>query len=97
MEDKVPKSTLAVGNKVGLHARPASLFVNTAQKFPCKITVRNITTESNSANAKSILGILSLGVKQDHTIEIETEGDQGDEALLALITLVEGNFGEKKN
>jgi phosphotransferase system HPr (HPr) family protein len=93
----LPKTTIAVGNKVGLHARPASLFVNSALKFPCKITVRNITADSKTANAKSILGILSLGVKQNHLIEIETEGDQAQEALLALTSLIEANFGEKLN
>jgi phosphocarrier protein HPr len=59
--------------------------------------VRNITADSKTANAKSILGILSLGVKQNHLIEIETEGDQAQEALLALTSLIEANFGEKLN
>ena len=89
------KTILAVGNKVGLHARPASLFVNTATGFPCTITVRNITTGSKTVNAKSILGILSIGVKQNHDIEILTEGDQAEEALTALAMLIHGNFGEK--
>ncbi len=93
----MPTTTLAVGNKVGLHARPASLFVHAASRFPCTITVRNISTGSKTVNAKSILGILSIGVKQDHVIEIETDGVRAEEALLELVTLIEGNFGEKKS
>jgi phosphotransferase system HPr (HPr) family protein len=59
--------------------------------------VRNFTTDSKTANAKSILGILSLGVKQNHVIEIETESDQAEEAFLSLTTLIEANFGEQLN
>jgi len=83
-----------VNHKVGLHARPASEFVRTAASFPCEITVRNVTENGQAVNAKSILSVLTLGVQQGHTIEIQAEGLQADEALHALEELVLGNFGE---
>lgn len=77
-----------------MHARPATLFVQLATSFACDISVRNASEASHSADAKSILGVLSLGVKQGDTIAIEADGEQADEALAALQELVEDNFGE---
>ncbi len=91
------KSTLkiTVSHSAGLHARPASLFVQTANKFSSDIQVQNLTDNSNLANAKSILGVLTLGVCQNHEIEIVAEGDDADEALEALQLLIDDNFGEE--
>jgi phosphotransferase system HPr (HPr) family protein len=90
------KSTLKikVAHPAGLHARPASLFVQTANKFDSEIQVQNITDESDIANAKSILSILTLGVMQDHEIEITADGNDSQEALQELKALIEDNFGE---
>ncbi len=88
------RSEVTVRHAVGLHARPASLFVKQAKEFPCAITVRNITADGKVVNAKSILGVLTLGVQQGHVIAIETEGEQADKALAALQQLVLDNFGE---
>ena len=90
------KSTLkiAVTHPAGLHARPASLFVQTANKFSSDIQVQNLTDNSNLANAKSILSILTLGVCQDHEIEIVADGEDSEQALEALQALIEDNFGE---
>jgi phosphocarrier protein FPr len=85
---------VTVNHKVGLHARPASEFVKTAKSFPCEIKVRNMTADGEAVNAKSILGVLTLGVLQGHIIEIEAEGPQTEDALQALENLVLGNFGE---
>ncbi len=90
----MPQSEIVVRHKVGLHARPATLFVKLAASFPCDITVQNVTTGSKSVNAKSILSLLSIGVSKDNTILIETSGEQADEALAALLDLVKSNFGE---
>jgi len=86
--------SLRVDHKVGLHARPAAEFVKVASSFPCEIQVKNSSTDSKFVNAKSILGILTLGVNQGHTILVNTEGEQAEEALKALKQLVESNFGE---
>ena len=90
------KSTLkiTVSHPAGLHARPASLFVQTANKFSSNIQVQNLTDDSDLANAKSILSILTLGVCQDHEIEITAEGEDAEDALKALQALIEDNFGE---
>ena len=88
------KLEIAVKHEVGLHARPAASFVKIASSYPCDVTVANLTTGSDPVNAKSILGILSLGVNQGHRIEINADGDQADEALASLNTLIEDNFSE---
>lgn len=90
----MPKDRVVVRHEVGLHARPASSFVELASSYQCDIRVRNLTNNAGPVNAKSILSILTLGVNQCHEIEIETSGEQGEEALSSLLNLVENNFGE---
>jgi phosphotransferase system HPr (HPr) family protein len=85
---------ILVTHTVGLHARPAAEFVKTAGKFPCNITVCNLTTAGKTVNAKSILSVLTLGVQQGHTIRIETDGEKEVEAMVALQELIASNFGE---
>jgi len=88
------EATIIVRNKVGLHARPASLFVQTAAKFSSKIKVKNLTANGNFVDAKSIIMVLTLGVMKDHEVVIQTEGEDADAALAALKSLVESDFGE---
>ena len=86
--------TITINHSAGLHARPASLFVQTANKFTSDISVQNITADSNISNAKSILSVLTLGVVQGHEIEIIAKGDDAEQAIAALESLVLNNFGE---
>ncbi len=88
------EATIQVKNKVGLHARPASLFVQTAAKFSSKVKVKNLTANGNFVDAKSIIMVLTLGVMKDHEVVIQTEGDDADAALAALKALVGSDFGE---
>lgn len=88
----MPEINLVIQHDVGLHARPASLFVQTASKFSADI---EITHQDTTANAKSILGVLTLGAHQGAEIRIEAEGEDAAEALKALEELVNDNFGEK--
>jgi phosphocarrier protein len=90
----LPQAEIVVQHEVGLHARPATVFVRLASSFPCEITVTNLTAPSRQVNAKSILGVLTLGVSQGHKIALETRGEREEEALAALVQLIEGNFGE---
>ncbi len=83
--------TLTLLNKVGLHARPASQFVQTAARFASTIT---ITHQSRRANAKSILQVLSLGASGGAEISIHAEGDDAEAAIASLKQLVENRFGE---
>ncbi len=73
-----------VTNSSGLHARPASEFVNTSVKFEAEMGIRNITTGSEWADAKSILSVLGLGVEQDHDVELTVEGPDEAEAVAAM-------------
>lgn len=86
--------TITVSHPSGLHARPASLFVQTASKFSSDVQVQNLTDQSDVVNAKSILSVLTLGVMQGHEIQITAEGDDAEEAICAFKDLVEDNFGE---
>lgn len=78
-------------NKAGLHARPASLLVKTATSFNCNI---NIIKNVRKCNAKSIVSVLSLEAIAGETLLIETDGEDGKEALKALVELANNNFGE---
>ena len=92
------EETIVVNNKVGLHARPASLFVQEALKYSSDVNVYcqdPETKEDRNANAKSILSVLTLGVFQGMEITITAEGEDEAEAVEALRTLVEDDFGEK--
>jgi phosphotransferase system HPr (HPr) family protein len=82
------EAVLTISNPSGLHARPAARFVEVATNFPCDITVKNLTTQSRSISAKSIIGILALGVEAGHEIQINTFGEGEETALQALVRLV---------
>lgn len=89
----MPETTVIVTNEVGLHARPASAFVQTANKFLCDISV---LCGERTANAKSILTILTLGANKGAEIKIVAEGDDAEEALAALEKLVKNNFNKEE-
>lgn len=89
----MPEITLTVHHKVGLHARPAALFVQAAKKFKSDITV---TYGEREANAKSILKVLTLGVNQGAVITIRAEGEDAEQSLETLEALIEDNFGEEE-
>ncbi|MFH0855383.1 MAG: HPr family phosphocarrier protein [Candidatus Omnitrophota bacterium] len=75
------RKQLIVKNKSGLHARPAALFVQVANKFESRITVKH---DSEEVNGKSIMGILMLGAEKDSVIMIEAEGEDAQAALVEL-------------
>jgi phosphocarrier protein len=84
-------ATLTIGNPTGLHARAASLFVQTAASFQSKITAQK---GNKIVDAKSILKILSLGAKLGASITVTAEGPDEETAISALASLVNSNFGE---
>jgi len=81
----VVKKKLIVKNKQGLHARPAALFVQIANKFDARITVRR---EGEEVNGKSIMGILMLGAEKGSEILIEAEGNDAHLAIVELERIV---------
>jgi multiphosphoryl transfer protein len=85
---------LTVRNRFGLHARPAAQFVTTAARFESQIKVRNLTKDTEFVRADSINQVAMLGVRQGHELMISATGSDALEALRALQTLVESNFGE---
>lgn len=79
-----------VTNKTGLHARPAALFVQLANRFKSDIA---LSKDGRECNAKSIIGVLTLGVGQGSEIIIRAEGEDEDLAVQALVDLL-GSFAE---
>lgn len=82
---------LTVENEVGLHARPAALFVKEAQKYQAEITV---SYGDSTVNAKSLLALLTLGAVKGAKITVAANGADEQAALDALAALVVTNFGE---
>ena len=86
----MPEISLTINNDVGLHARPAALFVQTAARF--RDTTIEVQNGSAVSDAKSILQLLTLGVGPGTTVVVRAEGAEAAEALDALTKLVEGDF-----
>ena len=85
---------LTLRNKVGLHARPASVLVQTCARFKSNITVENATKKSPAVNAKSILGVLTLGAERGHEIVLTADGPDELDAIAVLCGLVDEGFGD---
>ena len=83
---------LKVINPVGLHARPAAEFVRSAAQFKSRISVRNLTRQTATVDAKSILSVLILGVEKDHEVELTAEGEDEAQAIQSLRQLIESDF-----
>ncbi|MCX5704765.1 MAG: HPr family phosphocarrier protein [Candidatus Omnitrophica bacterium] len=81
----VIKKKLIVKNKQGLHARPAALFVQVANKFDSRITIKR---DEEEVNGKSIMGILMLGAEKGSEIVIEADGEDAETAMIELEKLI---------
>lgn len=90
----MPVIELPVLNPSGLHARPATVFVETATAFRSRITIENLDRATRAVDAKSILFLLTIGVLRGHRVRITAEGPDADEALAALRDVVEAGLGE---
>ncbi|HYM49564.1 MAG TPA: HPr family phosphocarrier protein [Candidatus Limnocylindrales bacterium] len=84
--------TLTITNEVGLHARPAALFVRAASRYPD--TRVEIIKNGRAQNAKSILGVLTLQVTRGTTIQVRADGPHADDVLKSLHDLVVSGFRE---
>lgn len=82
---------VSVQNQVGLHARPATFFIQKANEFKSSIWIEK---EERRVNAKSLLGVLSLGIVGGATIKIIADGSDEQQAVAELVKLVESGFAE---
>ena len=88
---KMKKEKVVLKNETGLHARPAGELAKLAGTFNCNI---NINANGKTVSAKSILGIMSLGIKTNTEIEIECDGEDEDKAMEEILKAFKNNLGE---
>ncbi len=82
---------VVINNQIGLRARPATFFIQKANEFKCSIQVER---EERRVNAKSLLGVLSLGIVKGTKILLIADGADENEAINALVELINSNFSE---
>ena len=82
---------VVINNQVGRHARPATFFIQKANEFKSSIWVEK---EERRVNAKSLLGVLSLGIVKGTTINIIADGADEDAAIATLAELIDSDFNE---
>jgi phosphocarrier protein HPr len=86
------EKTFTVVNSLGLHARPAAMIVQTANRFRSEILFEK---EGLQINAKSIMGVLTLAAGRGSTVQVTCEGEDAPAALAALAKVFESGFGER--
>ena len=82
---------VTISNKLGLHARASAKLTKLASSFPCEIFM---TRNERRVNAKSIMGVMMLAAGLGSEVELETNGDQEQAAMDALLALINDKFGE---
>jgi len=90
---QIVEKEFTIGNKTGLHARPAALFVQSANQFTSEIEIKK---EDLSVNGKSIMGIMTLAAESGSTILVRIEGPDAVEAMAAIQHLMDSKFGEEE-
>lgn len=83
---------MVVLNKLGLHARPAAMFVRVANQFPCEI---NVEKDNEEVNGKSIMGLMMLAAGCGSQLKVSVNGDKAAEALDAIEALIKRKFDEE--
>ena len=87
----MPRAETEIVNKLGLHARASAKLTQMASSFPCEVWLER---NGRRVNAKSIMGVMMLAAGMGSEVEIETDGAQEQEAMDALVALIDGKFGE---
>lgn len=88
----ITERTVHVSNQIGLHARPATFFIARANEFNCNVWIER---NGRRVNAKSLLGILSLGIVGGTDIKIITDGPDEEAAAEALVEMIESGFSDE--
>ncbi len=86
------QKVIQIENILGLHARPALLFVNTASKFKADVYLGR---DDHEVNGKSIMGVMMLAAEMGSKLTITVKGDDEKEAIKALIELIKNKFNEE--
>lgn len=87
------KKTVTIINKLGLHARAAAQFVQSASAFESSV---DVNVKGKTANGKSIMGLMMLAVAKGATIELTVSGRDEEEAMMSLENLIRQRFGEEQ-
>jgi phosphocarrier protein HPr len=87
----VIKKSVTISNKLGLHARASAKLTKLAGSFPCEVW---LSRGDRRINAKSIMGVMMLAAGLGSTVELETNGQQEEEAMGAIVQLMDDKFGE---
>jgi phosphocarrier protein HPr len=87
----VIKKSVTISNKLGLHARASAKLTKLAAGYPCEVW---ISRGDRRVNAKSIMGVMMLAAGLGSTVALETEGHQEEEAMEAVVALIDDKFGE---
>ena len=82
---------IIINNASGLHARPATFFIQKANSYPCSIWVEK---DDRRVNAKSLLGVLSLGIAKGMSVTLIADGQGEEDALRGLTELIDSGFAE---
>ena len=85
------KKSVTISNKLGLHARASAKLTKLAGSFPCEVW---LSRGDRRINAKSIMGVMMLAAGMGVTVEVETIGEREQEALGAIVALMNDKFGE---
>ncbi len=85
------KTNITISNKLGLHARASAKLTKLAGSFPCEVWM---TKGERRINAKSIMGVMMLAAGMGSQVEIDTDGEQEQQAMDALVALINDKFGE---
>jgi phosphocarrier protein len=87
----MPQATVTISNKLGLHARASAKLTKLAGSFPCEVWM---SKGERRINAKSIMGVMMLAAGLGSEVWVDTQGEREEEALTALLALINDKFGE---
>ena len=89
----MPRAVAEVANRLGLHARPSAKLTQLATQYSCEVWLER---DGRRVNAKSIMGVMMLAASQGTKLTIETEGEDSEAALQAIVELIASRFGERE-
>lgn len=94
LADDLLTAEFVIRNEHGLHARPGTMLVNTIKQFASEITVTNLDGTGKPANGRSLMKVVALGVKKGHRLRFTAQGDDAEQALIAIGEVIASGLGE---